>query len=285
MSESEAWQFEELLKRMRNTQTQFYNRLAKTGSTTTDIIIRKLAKRHHFDVRYSTIHRYRKLKTEDRHDLVATLRNASTPWIYVRHIYYLDVAEFGNDAPIYINTVREPIERMNSEYHWQRRSKAEIMNLWGQNGTGQMTFDECIAKYYEKDYRKCFIWNMQNYMVRFFCGQADVCTDPGPDALNLAKKHIETQYGVIGDIDDFRTFFKLLEICVPQFFGGADQLYYESFYATDLHKNAGQYSDVPSVKTVSYLKNALKYEYELYYFIRQRYFAFVRFLHMKGYDV
>ena len=174
---------------------------------------------------------------------------------------------------------------MNSEYHWQRRNNREIRNLFGVNGTGDMKFDECIAKYFASDYRKCFIWNMQNYMVHFFCGQSGICQDPSLEALELAKRRIEQHFGIIGDIDDFKTFFKMLEICLPQYFSGADRMHYQTIYAKDRQRNSASYTDVPSIDTVNYLKNVLKYEYELYYFIRQRHYAFIRYLQIKGYDV
>lgn len=278
-------QFERLLQRMSNTQTIIYNRLAKTGSSTTDRVIKQFGGINNYTVVYSRIHRYRKLSPGDRTSLIEMLANTTKPWIYIRHFFYIDFAQVPGPLPVYINTVRDPVERMFSEYQWQRRNPQEIQNLWRETKTGSMTFDDCIAKHWETNYRMCFIWNMQNYMMRFFCGQPDICDSPSQEALDMAKRNIEEHYGIIADLTDFHTFFKVLEIIMPQFFKGTGEFYYNSFLSQDKMMNKGHYSAVAKLETTEYLRFALKYEYELYYFIRQRYYAFVQFLKRRGHDI
>ena len=145
-----------------------------------------------------------------------------------------------------------------------------------------MTFDRCVQRFWPHQPNKCFIWNMRSYTIQFFCGQLRVCANATQEALNIAKRNVRRHYVVVADLSDFSTFFQVLEFGMPHLFKGASQLYYSNFHTTKVVKNKGGYSNAPSFETVNILKRDLSLDYEFYYFIRQRYYKFVHYLHQQG---
>ena len=176
-----------MLLRMRTAQCVIYNRLAKTGSTTTDVIIKQTAARNGVHVMRSNVHRRRALKSQDMADLNNRLQNSTKPWVYIRHIYFLDTLHL-TPAPVYINTVRDPIERMNSEFYWQRLSTENTKAHWTRHGTWNMSFDDCVQRYWPDNSDKCFLWNMRSYTIQFFCGQDEMCGNAALDILSQCVK-------------------------------------------------------------------------------------------------
>ena len=262
-----------MLERMRNAKCVIYNRIAKTGSSTTNFIIERMAKKNKFKEIYSRNHGDRAPNSRDLNILNKKLANAPKPWVYIRHIYFWD-ASFIKPAPVFINTVRDPVERITSGFYWNRR--------FNDKGTGDISFDECVKRYWPHKSDKCFLKSMQNYAIQFFCGPSLVCANASREALNIAKLNVRRHYAVVADLSDFSTFFQVLEFGMPHLFKGASQLYYSNFHTTKVVKNKGGYSNAPSFETVNILKRDLSLDYEFYYFIRQRYYKFVHYLHQQG---
>ena len=45
----------------------------------------------------------------------------STPFSYERHLYYIDFSDYNvSKAPIYINLIRDPIDRIISDFFYRR---------------------------------------------------------------------------------------------------------------------------------------------------------------------
>ena len=270
-----------MLQRMRKAKCVIYNRLVKTGSTTTDFIIDTMAKKNGFRRIFSQIHRNRTLNSKDINNLNYNLGNVSKPWVFIRHIYFWDTS-FMKPAPVYINTVRDPVERLASEYYYHRRKIDISRRFWEKMGTFNITFDQCVARFWPHSPNACFLWNLRSYAIQFFCGQTPECANATQEALNIAKRNVRRHYVVVADLSDFDTFFQVLEFGMPRLFRGAGQLYYSNFHATKKVKNKGVYTNEPSFKTVNILKRDLSLDYEFYYFIRQRYHSFIQYLHNMG---
>lgn len=49
-------------------------------------------------------------------------------------------------------------------------------------------------------------------------------------ALEKAKYAVESQYAVVGVLEDFNTTLTVLEKYIPRFFNGASQMYHSKFY-------------------------------------------------------
>lgn len=273
--------FEHLLQRMRDTRAIVYNRVPKTGSGTVKSLLKKLAPINHYTLIMDGG------EEEIRHQAQQRSKpNATKPWIYVKHFYFTAFPALnGDSAPIYINTVRDPIERMRSQYAWDRRHKEVVRRRWSDTDTGNMSFDNCIAKYWIVAQKNCFTKDMRSFITHYFCGEDDICKEPSLEGLDRAKRNIERYYGVIADLTDFWTFFKVLSQTMPRVFRAIDELYYNKTYVKGSMTHVGKYSNAPSLATIKYLRADLQYEYELYYFIRQRYHALVKYLQLNGYDV
>lgn len=49
-----------------------------------------------------------------------TKENMTRPYSYVKHLNFLDFTEFNENQPIFINFVRDPVERVVSWYYYIR---------------------------------------------------------------------------------------------------------------------------------------------------------------------
>lgn len=84
-----------------------------------------------------------------------------------------------------------------------------------------MTFDECV----EQGGRDCDPNNMW-LQIPFFCGHAAECWRPASTyALEQAKRNLLNNYLIVGVTEQMEEFVKLLELALPRFFKGANDLY------------------------------------------------------------
>ena len=184
-----------------------------------------------------------------------------TPYTYNKHINFINFEEFGLQNPIYINFVREPVERAISWYYYRRQ------NWYMFNGDGvlkegspfdypallKMSFEDCVQQrlpecsfeigssiHYgpsggnhisqvglEKRYL-CGLVKLHSFLfqISFFCGMHKVCDDFGrPEALELAKSNVDKYYAVVGVVEKMQESLQVLENYVPAFFRYATRFY------------------------------------------------------------
>lgn len=111
-----------------------FNRVPKAGSETLWSLLDKLGKINNF-TSYSDDQQLKKnrgfentlMPPSEQLSYVNIFKdpvtyNASFPCSYVKHINFINFEEFNYTNPIYINMVRDPIERVFSWYHYIRQS-------------------------------------------------------------------------------------------------------------------------------------------------------------------
>ncbi len=101
-----------------------YNRVPKTGSTSFMNVVYQLASKNKFKALYVNVtapKRIMNLATQVMFVKNVTEWNEMRPAFYHGHLQYLNFAQYGSQLrPIYINVIRDPIERMASFYYFMR---------------------------------------------------------------------------------------------------------------------------------------------------------------------
>ncbi|KAK7907788.1 hypothetical protein WMY93_016400 [Mugilogobius chulae] len=97
-----------------------YNRVGKCGSRTVVMLLKLLAEKHHFNLVSSEIHNKTRLS---KHEQVALMKNITSipePFLYTRHVHFLNFTSFKIEQPVYFNIIRDPINRFLSNYFFRR---------------------------------------------------------------------------------------------------------------------------------------------------------------------
>ncbi|XP_046379333.2 heparan sulfate 2-O-sulfotransferase 1-like isoform X1 [Haliotis rufescens] len=202
-----------------------YNRVPKTGSTSFANIAYDLCEKNGFHVIF--IEHVMKAKTLSLSDQMRFITNITSwtekkPALYHGHVTFIDFSSFGlMKRPIYINMVRDPLDRMVSQYYIFRYGDDFDSSKVRRDAGNNETFDECVSR----NGRDCDperLW----IQVPFFCGQNAECMVPGSRwALEQAKHNLIHHYLVVGVTEELGDFIAVLEATLPRMFRGAVQLF------------------------------------------------------------
>ncbi|KAG1649448.1 Heparan sulfate 2-O-sulfotransferase 1 [Nymphon striatum] len=281
-----------------------YNRVPKCGSTTFQQLFSNLTIRNGFIHISSEIVDRRYVNTTEQMKFVYMIKSMPGPVSFDRHINYINFTKFNETQPIYINVVREPIDRLMSSFYYKKdiisnrlknknksldNEKYRWLNLWqGElnepNDVTQpshvttffddahsriQTYDDCIKEQYVPDgcsfkFREPIDKKM---VIPFFCGQSSECRLRGNKwALNMAKYNIENHYAVVGVLEHMDKTLSVLEKYLPAFFSGVSEIYQLKRY--HLNKSDGKRMIKP--ENLKIAKSYLSSEYDLYNFVIQR---------------
>ncbi|XP_017072088.1 heparan sulfate 2-O-sulfotransferase pipe-like [Drosophila eugracilis] len=201
--------------------------------------------------------------------------------IYMAHSNWLDFASFEYKKPIYISLVKDPIDRMVTDYY-QRRSwikRAISRRVYpGRNERPeewyQQSFNECVRN---RDPECLFIqYSLQDYIQDFkrqslyFCGNDPDCLPFNSHyAIQLAKRRVEKEYSVVGTWEERNITLTVLEKYIPRFFNHARFLYkLHSKSIRNRNRNNRKPQIDPDVRKM--VRRNFTNEYEFYYFCKQR---------------
>ncbi|XP_020774485.1 heparan sulfate 2-O-sulfotransferase 1 [Boleophthalmus pectinirostris] len=251
-----------------------YNRVPKTGSTSFTNIAYDLCPKNNFHVLH--INTSKNNPVMSLQDQVRFVRNVTSwkemkPGFYHGHVAYLDFSKYGvKGKPLYINVVRDPIERLVSYYYFLRFGDDYRPGLRRRKQGDKKTFDECVASG-GSDCAPEKLW----LQIPFFCGHHSECWNAGSHwALEQAKLNLVNEYLLVGVTEELEDFIMILEAAVPRFFKGATELY-KSGKKSHLRKTTEK--KAPTQDTIKKLQqsNIWKMENEFYEFALEQ-FQFVR---------
>ncbi|RXM29212.1 Heparan sulfate 2-O-sulfotransferase 1 [Acipenser ruthenus] len=220
-----------------------YNRVPKTASTSFTNIAYDLCGKNKYHVLH--INTTRNNPVMSLQDQVRFVKNVTSwkemkPGFYHGHVAFLDFAKFGvKKKPIYINVIRDPIERLVSYYYFlrfgddyrpglRRRKQGDKKVILSSTRTTQpglqflpSTFDECVSSA-GSDCAAEKLW----LQIPFFCGHNSECWNVGSRwALEQAKYNLINEYLLVGVTEELEDFIMMLEAALPRFFRGAAELY------------------------------------------------------------
>ncbi|KAI2517811.1 heparan sulfate 2-O-sulfotransferase 1 [Homo sapiens] len=151
-----------------------YNRVPKTASTSfTNIAYDLCAKNKYHVLHINTTKNNPVMSLQDQVRFVKNITSwkEMKPGFYHGHVSYLDFAKFGvKKKPIYINVIRDPIERLVSYYYFLRFGDDYRPGLRRRKQGDKKTFDECVAEG-GSDCAPEKLW----LQIPFFCGHSSEC--------------------------------------------------------------------------------------------------------------
>ncbi|KAK0415190.1 hypothetical protein QR680_011818 [Steinernema hermaphroditum] len=238
-----------------------YNRVPKTGSTTfTNAVAYDLCKKNGFHSIHlnMTKNRY-SMNIVDQRTFVdnVTAWNEVSPAFYHGHVAFVDFTKFGYLNPIYINMVREPLDRLLSHYYFLRYGDNYRIGLKRSRAGNNETFDECVERK-KKDCDMKMMW----LQIPYFCGTHSFCTEVGSKlALDQAKSNLLNHYLLVGTTDRLIDFIALLEQVLPDFFHGALD-HYNTLDENRAHLRYTKKKIPPSEQTLEIVRNDPIYQME-----------------------
>lgn len=264
------WSHEQRPKSTPNDEILVYNKVSKSGSSAFIAIAKYLSKRHNNNFTVSQhpgimgSETFKKKMSEvqlaEESHVIATLPR---PVLYARHVYYIDLSEYGFKKPMYINLIRDPVDRFVSNFYYQQVGSV------GQNRSSPgriRNINECVL---EKQPLCSSGYYVRLYMTRYFCGQDDACGADERETVEIAKRNIEKDYIFIGLTEEFENSLRLFENILPNFFHGAVNAW--RYLQSGLQRYETVKKETISAKARKVLKKQMWADYEIYRFVQDRF--------------
>ncbi|CAH1802871.1 unnamed protein product [Owenia fusiformis] len=258
-----------------NTTLIMYNRVPKCGSTTMDYFLKHLSKKNIFFYKRSTEYNHWRLDTQKLEKFIKSIKDKvhrmypCDKFVYDRHIHYIDFTMFGIGQPLYFNIIRDPVERARSHYYHNRLKKdTKRMRQYSAFQKNQ-TFEDCISESLEnmRDLGLCDANPM--FYVEWFCGQDSRCLTDKDFAMTTAKKHID-EHVLVGLTEEFTYTLEALEKLLPEFFAGFSEI--QAGLVINLNTGLNKLkNETVSPDFVDSMKTKMKYSYEIYGYVKQKF--------------
>jgi len=263
-----------------NKDLLFFNRVPKVGSQTTMELIKTLAIKNDFHYHKDRTQKVEtiKLTRSEEKWLTNLVSFFSPPSVYVKHVCFVNFSQYDIDMPIYVNMVRDPVERVISWYYYvrapwyfvERKRAFPDLPLPNPNWL-RKDFDTCVRRgdkecqYLEGDERDDF-----GQLTEFFCGQEDECTGLNTEvALRRAKENVEKHYAVVGVLEELNKTLTVLEHYIPRYFKGAKDVYWNDVNVlSKINRNI--YKPPVAEETKNIVRKNFTRELEFFEFCKQR---------------
>ncbi|XP_034999989.1 uronyl 2-sulfotransferase a isoform X1 [Hippoglossus stenolepis] len=249
-----------------------YNRVGKCGSRTVVILLRLLAEKHQFNLVSSDIHNKTRLTKHEQVDLMKNISNIPQPFLYTRHVHFLNFTRFRIEQPVYINIIRDPINRFLSNYFfrrfgdWRGEQNHLIRTPGMKDDERYLDINVCILENYpECSNPRVF------YIIPYFCGQHPQCREPGVWALERAKQNVLENYLLVGILEELEDVLLMLERLLPHYFTGVLNIYKSPDYKKMGNMTGTVRKHTPTLEALQVLYHRMRYEYEFYNFIRDQF--------------
>uniref|UniRef100_H2ZJG2 Sulfotransferase n=1 Tax=Ciona savignyi TaxID=51511 RepID=H2ZJG2_CIOSA len=263
-------EFEKTRKRIEEKDRNYiiYNRVPKCGSMSLTTLCYRLGAANGFKVAspYEDGEKPNK-NEEDQMHFVNFLHEQRPGYMYIRHQYFIDFTKFGKKQPIYVNMIRDPVERFESFYYFSR-----FGNERGGGGASsrmseirrQESIDECIQRRRQECIKP--YWQV----VPYFCGQDAGCMTRSQWAVEKAKQNIKKNYVFVGILEDLDNSLKIMEAILPSYFNDALHVYHNPENERMKHETHTRNKKDTSTAARDFLKSetSLKLEYDLYEFVK-----------------
>ncbi|KAK7081014.1 hypothetical protein SK128_007319 [Halocaridina rubra] len=260
-----------------NAVVLMYNRVPKCGSLSMKLRLQGLGEKNNFSFNQSPVLPHRQPPSKQVLKVKELLaKTTHTHHFWNAHRYYFDaVGNYGGKV-VWMNMIRDPVERFISEFYWLRNGlgKAYLKNaVRGKGGNNhdvneapRLELNECAAA----GHPLCTwtVWPPGELQLSYVCGMNESCTERGNRwALQQAKYNMDRYYGVVGLLEELPLSLAVFEAYIPRFFKDCNQI-----KADEIVSHVQSSSDKPKVTnaTKAILKNNLKEDYEFYDYVRQR---------------
>ncbi|XP_071854226.1 heparan sulfate 2-O-sulfotransferase hst-2-like isoform X2 [Apostichopus japonicus] len=198
------------------------------------------------------------------------LSQTSRPTFFHGHQRFVDFE--GEEGPIYISVIREPIARYVSWYYFMRHGDSDmnntqqLQNMLGRNAAlPNETIDDCFKN------KRADCTTDYHFMLNvvMFCGYHKKCSQDRAFALTEAKKNLD-KYLFVGIMEDFDGMVRVLEKLMPSFFGGGVVIY-RKIKAESVSISKTKFKAAPSQETVALMRTKMKEDIEFYEYAKQKF--------------
>jgi len=258
----------------------FFNRVPKVGSQTTMELLKSLSIKNNFHYHKDRTQKVETIKlTYNEEKWLSNLLDFfNPPSVYVKHVCFVNFTQFNLPMPIYVNMVRDPVERVISWYYYvrapwyfvERKRAFPDLPLPNPNWL-KKDYDTCVrrgdkeCRYQDGDERDDF-----GQLTEFFCGQDDDCTGFNTEvAMRKAKENVEKHYAVVGVLEELNKTLTVLEHYVPRFFKGAKDVYWNEVQVFS-RINRNIYKPPVAESTKEIVRKNFTRELEFFDFCKQR---------------
>ncbi|CAL4067732.1 unnamed protein product [Meganyctiphanes norvegica] len=255
--------------------------ILRCGATTTRNILKLLRSQNHFNLiadppkKAEVVHIPN--LTAQRY-IAGNISAFKSPSAVMQSFAYINFTQFGYQRPIQIAMVRDPIARAVS---WFYHARAPFQIIERHNRFPDTKFP--TRKFLKKDIETClkdrkdiecrYLPGKARYghTVEFFCGHEENCIIFGDyEGMQRAKKVVETEFAVVGILEDWDKTLAVLEHYIPRFFKGVTQVYKDKLQDNKQLTNMNFYKPKVDPKAIDYLRKNFTVEAEFYDFLRQR---------------
>ncbi|CAD7083096.1 unnamed protein product [Hermetia illucens] len=262
----------------------FFNRVPKTGSQALMQLVKELTPINKIQTARDKAQKYETVIMGPLHQInvAEEVAEQKEPTFYSKHVAYINFTRYELPKPIYINLVRDPIERIISWYNYVRAPwyYKQLQSIFKdvkipEKEWMELDFDTCVR---QKNKLCVFEQGVINdgssdhrRQTLFFCGhnRAECLPFNSRDVLQKAKTIVEEEYAVVGTWEEPNITLSVLEHYVPMFFKGITEVYYNKKEKFDkVNKNSLKKPVSDEVREM--LRRNLTNEIEFYEFCKQR---------------
>lgn len=242
-----------------------YNRIPKTGSTSFMNVVYNLHAMNRFSAAYVNVSsRSHRWLFADQYQFAKNITRwkERKPAIYHGHFPFLNFIKLGIKQPVYINIVRDPLERLASHYYFLRYGDTYLPNKIRNKQGDETTFDECVQQR-KPECHPNKLW----LQIPYFCGSDPFCWKPGNRAaLHRAQRNVLNHYFLVGTTNQLGPFIEILERTLPTIFRGASAL-----FGNGVHIRKTKTKKPLSTETIDYFKSSKvwKLEHDFYEFVEK----------------
>eukprot|EP00095_Tigriopus_kingsejongensis_P010557 snap_masked-scaffold421_size176100-processed-gene-0.2 protein:Tk10557 transcript:snap_masked-scaffold421_size176100-processed-gene-0.2-mRNA-1 annotation:"heparan sulfate 2-o-sulfotransferase pipe" len=276
----------------------FFNRVPKVGSQTVMGLLKALSAQNNF-THYVDDEKIKKAAGEKTVLPQVELlnyanmftKNFTPPCVYNKHMSFVDFPTLGPDfyRPIYMNFVREPVQRVISWYYYIRApwyqfeqdshgNYTKLKSMFGERPFPlKLSYDDCVMG----NYQECRYIPGNNHVVKheggshvsqimFFCGHGWECQIMnGEEGFKLAVANVESHFAVVGVLEEMDKSMTVLEHFLPRFFTGVKEVYSKNKqYWSNVNKN--KFRPEVSGYVRDLVKRNMTREIEFYEYCKQR---------------
>lgn len=236
------------LCRQENPNVIVYNRIPKAGSTTLMSLIQDISLQNGVTVVTPLPH-------HDHARIRQAIFNAiesGNKTVIINHFFFPEV--FYSNKISYINMLRDPVDRIVSEYYYMRldrryKNRGERYRL----AHGNLSIETCI--FGQHNYTGACL-GKHNAMIHYFCGmESNHCHEDEEELLREGKQNLQSHY-IVGVIEDLRESLRVFEAKFPSFFHGITRFALRN-------ENSNSKNEL-SNRVKSFLRRANAYDYEIY---------------------
>ncbi|TSL47608.1 Uronyl 2-sulfotransferase [Bagarius yarrelli] len=203
---------------------------------------------------------------------VELMKNISTvpqPFLYTRHVHFLNFSRFRMEQPVYINIIRDPINRFLSNYFFRRFGdwRGEQNHLIR---TPRMKDDERYLRI--RHMLAVGRGSLREHVHSCSSGsEQELEREPGVWALERAKQNVMENFLLVGILEELEDVLLLLERLLPHYFSDVLSIYHSPAFWKVGNLTGTVKKHMPTLEALQVLYRRMRYEYDFYNFVRDQF--------------